>query len=706
MKTKDLPGEQIKAKDLLLEIGTEEIPARFMPAALQQLGERAGRLLKESRLDYMRLTTMGTPRRMVLRVDGLEAAQKSRREKKKGPSREAAYDAVGHPTPAARGFASKLGVRLEDLEIEEMEKGEYLVAVQEIQGEKTPKVLFGLLPALLRSLAFPKTMSWEASKVRFARPLRWLLCLYGEEEISFSYAGLEAGRKTWGHRFLSPGSFPVRDPDHYFSVLEQGGVVLDPAGRSAMISEQAGRAAAAAGVEPILEHALLEEVTFLVENPSAVLCSFPESYLQLPRDVLVTTMQSHQRYFPTRDAAGAISSYFVAVSNNPRAPGENIRSGNEKVLKARLADASFFYKEDLKSALADYVESLKTVLFQEELGTVYEKTMRMTTLVEFLADRLPTAALEEREAASRAAYLSKADLVTNMVGEFPELQGIMGQEYALKSSESPQVARAILEHYRPRFAGDQLPETLPGALVSIADKLDHLAGCFAIGIRPTGSQDPYALRRQGLGLLQVLLEHDIDVSFREMVGRALELFQSRLQDLDIPELSGEITEFTWHRARHLFQERGLDYDLVEAILHAPLDRLPVMARRLVFLQEKRADQRLADAATAYIRLANLAGRAAPGVQVEEGLLREKAELGLHEKARAAAGRLQGALAKNDLPGALSVLSGLKPDIDIFFDEVLVMVDDDALRRNRLALLRQLQNIYLDLADFSKIVFPS
>ncbi len=693
-------------RDLLLEIGTEEIPARFMPGALDQLQERAARLLEEYRLDYAWIKTMGTPRRLVLQIDNLAAEQKSLREKKKGPSREAAFDERGNPTQAARGFAAKLGVPLESLEIEVVGKGEYLVAVQEIQGEPTLRVLTALLPALIKSLAFPKTMYWESSKVRFARPIRWLLCLYGEETVSFSYAGLDSGQQTRGHRFLAPGPFVVQNPDHYYTVLAENKVLLDPAARAAEIRKQAEQAAASAGVELYLDPALLEEVTYLVEYPCAVLCSFPESFLQLPRDVLVTTMQSHQRYFPTQDESGAIRPYFVAISNNNSAPEENIRSGNEKVLKARLADADFFYAEDLKAPLSDYVEALKSVLFQEELGTVYEKTNRMIVLVDFLSQQLPAVKPETIRAAQRAAFLSKADLVTHMVGEFPELQGIMGQEYARISGESPEVARAIMEHYRPRFAGDELPQTLPGALVSIADKLDHLAGCFAIGIRPSGSQDPYALRRQGLGLLQVILEHDIRVSIREMMGFALELFRERLQDLNVEERVLELTDFTWHRARYYFQEKGFDYDLVEAVLHSPVDRIPDLERRLDFLQQKRADQHLADAATAYIRIANLANQAASQEEVRESLLREPAEKDLYEKYRATVEQLAVDLAENNLESVLSSLSGLKKEVDFFFDEVLVMAKEEELRSNRLALLAQLQNLYLNLADLSRIVFPS
>lgn len=696
----------MNTRDLLLEIGAEEIPARFLPSALQQLKEKARSLLEEYRLTFEDVLTYASPRRLVLLIKGLQEEQKDLVEKKKGPSKEAAFDEEGNPTRAALGFASKMGLDVKDLKLEATEKGEYLVAMQKIPGKKTKEVLLELLPLLIKSLTFPKNMYWEESRVRFARPIRWLLCLYGKEIIPFTYAGLKAGNTTRGHRFLCPGPVLIESPEQYISSLEKSGVIVDQNRRSRIIEKQVEAAAADRGVRACISPALLEEVTYLAENPHAVLCSFPEDFLELPREVLVTTMQNHQRFFPTEDREGKISSFFVSVSNNSAAPLENIKSGYEKVLKARLADARFFYNEDLKVSLAEKVEKLKDVLYQEELGTVYEKMERLVSLVGLLSEELALPEKEKR-CALRAAYLSKADLTTYMVGEFPELQGIMGEEYALKSGEEEGVARAIFEHYLPRSAGDLLPQTIPGALVALADKVDHLAGCFAVGIRPSGSQDPYALRRHCLGILQILLEHDFDLPFSKLVGFALNLLKDRLNiEVPLEELRAEVKEFAWQRLRFFFQEKEMDYDLVDAVLSTPLEVISSLWKRLKFLQEIRQSQQLEETATAYIRVANLAHHANPEKVLERELLREKGEIELYRAYKESEGKMVEALKDGNLSQALEILAGLRKTIDFFFDDVLVMTDDEKIRLNRLALLKQVQELYLIMADFSKIVFPS
>jgi glycyl-tRNA synthetase beta chain len=696
-------------RDLLLEIGCEEIPARFMPEALRQLQEKTEKLLAEHYLDLEDVFVFATPRRLVVLVKNLAEKQPDREAKIKGPSREAAFDSEGKPTKAALGFAAKIGVRVEELTLEKADRKEYLAAVQKISGEKTSELLLKLLPGLIKSLTFPKNMFWEESRVRFPRPIRWLLCLYGNEIVPFQYAGLTAGCETRGHRFHTSASGPitVRDPAHYFDSLEKAGVVLDQEQRAQLIREKIQAAVAGHGLQACIDPALLEEVVYLVEAPEAMLCSFPESYLQLPREVLVTTMQSHQRYFPLENLEGRLCPLFITVSNNCAAPLDNVRSGNEKVLRARLADARFFYREDLKTPLEDKVEKLKTIVFQEELGTVYEKTLRLVRLSEFLADQLGVDE-GEKETALRAAYLCKADLATNMVGEFPELQGVMGKEYALQSAEKEETAEAVFEHYLPRFAGDRLPRTKPGAIVALADRADHLAGCFAVGLRPTGSQDPYALRRSCLGLLQILLEHNFPLSFSRLMEKALDLYRERksLRDLPLAETTVELRTFAWQRLRILFQERGMDYDLTDAVLSSSLDDVVSLWKRVKFLQENRNSERLSMAAAAYNRVANLVRRAQTGVNVREELFREEGERKLFSRFQAAVAELEAALSEEDLEEALAVLAELKSPLDAFFDEVLVMAEEETLRLNRLSLLQEIKGAYLGFADFSKIIFPA
>lgn len=695
-----------KTADLLLEIGTEEIPSRFMPGVLRQLKEKGGSLLSDQRLSFSEVRTLGTPRRLALHVIGLMGKQPDQAEKKKGPARDRAFDNEGNPTAAARGFAAKLGMEVEELELESTEKGEYLVAHQQIKGMETGAVLKEMLPRLIKSLSFPKNMYWETNKFRFARPIRWLLCLYGDEPVGFQFAGLTAARQTYGHRFLSPGPFTVETPNHYFALLEEMNVVLDQEERAELIKKEVEAAAISCNSQAVLDPELLAEVTYLVEKPRALLCSFPESYLSLPREVLVTTMQSHQRYFPLEDGDGKISPHFVAVSNNPAASGENVRAGNEKVLKARLADARFFYEEDRRSPMDTRIDKLKQILFQEKLGTVYDKMERLVALTAYLADRLPGGDIGDKEAALKAARLSKADLTTHMVGEFPELQGIMGREYALADGEDKKTANAVFEHYLPRFTGDALPLSRAGALVALADKADHLAGCFAVGIRPTGSQDPYALRRQSLGLAQVILEHAFALPFGEFMHKALGLYSERLPGLDIRETAGAIKEFVWQRLRHILQEQGIDYDVVDSVLAAPPDDISTIRKRARLLQDNRKEGELALAAAAYTRVANLAAAATPALPIDEKLLVEPGEKELYSRYRQVEPKLSALLISGDYNAALSLLARFKNVVDPFFDEVLVMSKDEGIRNNRLTLLWHIREMYLQLADFSKIVFAS
>lgn len=695
-------------RDLLLEIGCEEIPARFMTGGLKGLKEIAGKLFQDNRLTYREVLAYGTPRRLVLLVKGLAESQSQQEEKVKGPSKEAAFDRNGNPTKAALGFAGRLGLKVEELKIEKAGKKEHLVALRSIAGRKTADVLSTLLPDLLKGLSFPKNMFWEESRIRFPRPIRWILCLYGSEMISFSYGSLQSGRETRGHRFLAPAPVTVRDPEHYFACMEESEVVLDQNKRKKLIEEGVKSAAAAHKLEAFIDPSLLEEVNYLVERPEALFCSFPEKFLELPREVLVTTMQHHQRYFPVEDSEGRLSPHFIAVSNNGAAQSATVRGGNERVLKARLADAQFFYEDDLKTPLEKQVIKLKSILFQEELGTVYEKTERLVTLTEYLGNRLDVLDRADKEAALRAAYLAKADLVTNMVGEFPELQGIMGREYALKSGERENVARAIYEHYLPRFAGDRLPATGAGALLALADKVDHLTGCFALGIRPTGSQDPYALRRQGLGLLQILLEHGFHLPLTELIRYALELYKKKeaLQEMDLEDLTAQIRDFILQRLRYLFQERGMDYDLVEATLGSSLDEIAPLWKRVYFLQANRENEYLMQAAAAYTRAANLARQAPAGESVNEKLLLEEAEKKLFSCYTASKEKIGRAVEEDNFGQVLAELAGLKAPLDLFFDQVLVMVEDNRIRLNRLALLQQIKELFQLLADFSKIVFSA
>lgn len=693
------------AEELLLEIGCEEIPSRYMGEILEQFREDAAALLEESRLPYTGLETWGTPRRLVLLVNGLKERQADKREKIKGPPRNRAFDAAGRPTPALLGFARGHGASPEDLAVEEIKGAEYMFLYRELAGKPAREVLTGLLPGLVGRLNFPKSMYWHNREVRFARPVRWILALYGREPVCFEYAGITAGRETRGHRFFSPGSFPVASPAEYFRRLEESAVVLNQARRRDLIRRQVQEAASALGGRAIIGEDLLEEVTYLVENPAAVTGSFAREYLELPREVLITTMQHHQRYFPVASGGGEfLLPYFIGISNN--GAHDNIRRGYEKVLAARLADARFFYDEDRKKPLHGYLEQLSRVTYQESLGSLAAKSQRVEALTRALGSRLGLSR-PLMEGALRAARLSKADLVTLMVKEFPELQGIMGREYALAGGEAPEVARAIFEHYLPRHAGDILPATLEGALVSLADRLDTLAGCFAVGIQPTGSQDPYALRRQALGAAAILTAHGLEISLETLFEEALLGLREwvPLEQGRRGELVGSLREFFLQRLRFLFQEKGLSHDVCEAVLGAPFGSVAEAYGRAGALEKHTQGPVLAAAITAYTRVANLA-RAAGGEEPDPALFQDDAERKLYRALQEARALLEAELAGKRYASCLNVLQTLKEPVDRFFDAVLVMAEDEKVRKNRLNLLAAVKALFRRIADFSLLSPPA
>ncbi|MHB8918801.1 MAG: glycine--tRNA ligase subunit beta, partial [Desulfocucumaceae bacterium] len=492
-------------KDFLLEIGTEEMPARFVGPALQQLKELAGNQLREKRIQFEQVRAVGTPRRLAVYTTGLAESQQPLVKEVKGPALKVAYNSSGEPTPAVLGFARSQRVDMASLVVKPVGPVEYVFARKSEQGRPTAEVLAQICPELIAGLHFPKPMRWGDLEFRFARPIRWILALYGNAVVRFSLAGLEAGRTTLGHRFLSRGPLTLNDARDYFGEMKKAFVVVDPEERKQLIRSQVEAAAKSEGGRVEEDEELLDEVTNLVEYPTAFVGSYDQAFLRLPKEVPVTVMREHQRYFPVTGSDGGLLPRFIGVRNGITEHIDTVRAGNEKVLRARLADGAFFWDEDLKVPLADRAGSLKKVIWQESLGTVYDKVERVTGLALFIGEKLG-AGNDLLGIIKRAAAICKADLVTNMVYEFPELQGVMGREYALRSGEIRDVAQAIFEHYLPRFAGDILPSTQGGRVLSLADKMDTLAGCFAVGIQPTGSQDPYALRRQALGIGSIILD--------------------------------------------------------------------------------------------------------------------------------------------------------------------------------------------------------
>ena len=685
------------AAELLLEVGTEEIPATFLPGALEELGRLAAERLAAARLAHGEVRTYGTPRRLGLVVRGVAAEQEAREETVVGPPRSAAYDEAGRPTRAAQGFARSQGVDVEALGTCETPRGTYVCVVRREAGRPAAEVLRELLPGLLRDLRFPKSMRWGSGSLRFARPIHWILALYGEAVVPFELDGIRSGNLSRGHRFMSPGSFAVHSFKAYKASCREHFVILEPEERLQEIRRQIAALEEEIGGRVVEDPELLREVVHLVEYPTALCGGFDPAYLALPRPVLITCMREHQRYFAVEDASGGLMPRFVTVSNTRPRDTSAVVAGNERVLRARLADARYFYEADRRRPLADYVKLLDGVTFQEALGSVGEKVQRIRALARFLAERTGAA---DPDAAERAATLCKADLVTEMVGEFPSLQGEMGRIYARLSGEAPEVCEAVAEHYRPRFAGDALPASATGAVVGLADRLDTLAGCFGVGLRPTGSEDPYGLRRQALGLVAILLDRGYALPLGEAVDRACALLGDKLAD-DPAQVRAEVLEYVRARLAQLLLGEGHRHDTVEAVLSAGFERLDLVRPRVEAFTAFRADPLFEPFTVVCKRAMNIVKEHA-GRDVREALLAHEAERGLWKELRAVEEEVDALVERGEYGRALERIAALRPAVDAFFEEVLVMDPDPAVRENRLSLLGRVSDLAARLADFSAV----
>ncbi|MCR3921601.1 MAG: glycine--tRNA ligase subunit beta [Firmicutes bacterium] len=686
----------------LLEIGTEEIPARFMAPALQQFKENFSKEMQSERLAHGEIALFGTPRRLAILVADVAEQQQDLHEKKKGPAVKAAYDADGNPSKAALGFARSQGVNVADLFTEEVAGVPYIFALRSEEGRDVLAILPDVCERLIRSLTFPKPMFWYSKDIRFARPIRWLTALWGSEKISFSFAGLESGNVTYGHRFLAPARTVVPAAATYADVMRQSFVMADPAEREACIVALVQQAAAQLGGHATLDEDLLAEVVNLVEYPRAVTGTFAQNYLEVPQEVLITAMRAHQRYFPVFDANEHLMPYFITISNGTKEEYEaNVRAGNERVLRARLADARFFFDEDRKKPLDAYVDALDTIIFMEPLGSMRKKTARLMHLVQTLADELQVTD-PIKETAQRAALLAKADLVTHMVYEFPELQGTMGMHYARLSGESNDVASAIEEHYAPRFANDKPAVSLAGALVALADKMDTIASSFALGMIPTSSQDPYALRRSASGVISTLAAHNLSISMPKLSALALVGLANQMQRPQ-SEVQSELENFLIQRIRYNFAEQGLRYDVIDAVLAGTTRDLPGLWQRAQVLQTKLASPELTWVLTPFTRVANLTRDFVAGAEVDSALFINATENDLYQAVLAAQDAVDIGIARADFADVFSALFPLYNPIERFFTDVMVMVEDASVRQNRLLLLSLVKDLFFTLGDISKIV---
>jgi glycyl-tRNA synthetase len=693
----DLKPETLKPETLLLEIGTEELPAGDLDDALAQLRERVPSRMQEARLDYDGLRVLGTPRRLAVLVEGLAPRQRSVEEVVKGPPVRVAFDAAGRPTKAAQGFARKQGVRVDELMVQETEGGEYVVATRREEGQLTAQVLTTLLPDLIASLRFQKSMRWNESGVAFSRPIRWLVALLGDAVIPFEYTGVASGRVSRGPRPEGSLEFEIMQAEDYAAQLTGHHIIADIGERRACITEQVARLAESVGGRIPDDPALLDEVTNLVEQPTPLLGQFEETYLRLPSDVLVAVMKKHQRYFSVVDEDGRLLPYFIAVRNGGDGHLDVVRHGNEEVIRARFADADYFYREDTQKRLEEFLPRLATLTFQEQLGSMLDKTHRLEQLVIHLA-RMLDLSDEETEIARRAAHLCKADLATRMVVEFTSLQGVMGREYGLKSGEDPAIARAIFEHYLPRFAGDVPPQSRPGLVVGLANRLDSLAGLFAVGLTPTGSTDPYHLRRDALGLVQNLLAHELPFSVQEGLAAA-----ARLLPVEVSEDAvSAARDFVVERLRGSLREQGFRYDVVDGVLAARGDDPFRAHEAIATLSGWVAREDWSRVLDNYARCVRITRTFEEQFPLDPVRFVQPAEEELYAAYQDARSRVT---PESTVDEFLTAFLPLVDVIDRFFAResgVLVMADDPALRENRLALLQHVAALADGIVDLSRL----
>ncbi len=689
------------AKDLLLEIGLEEVPARFLRAAMNQLLDKTVKWLDDSRLAHGDAKVFATPRRLAVWVKDVAEKQEDISEEVKGPSRKIAQDDSGNWSKAALGFARSQGVDPADFTFREVGGVEYIYAQKNSIGTSTESIVADALLQIITSMNFPKNMRWGDHDFRFVRPIRWLVALWGHDVIDFEITGVKTGRTTRGHRFLGSET-EIAEPTLYMEALREQHVIADAEERQAMISAQIAHLAAEKNWHIDVKDDLLEEVLFLVETPTVLFGTFDPAFLNIPQEVLITSMREHQRYFPVLNQDGQLLPFFVTVRNGNDRALDVIAKGNEKVLRARLSDAKFFYEEDQKLKIADAVAKLDNIVFHEEIGTLGEKVRRVRQIADQLGAALSVAP-EQATTISRASDIFKFDLVTQMVYEFPELQGVMGEDYARKAGESEEVARAIFEHYQPRFAGDSAPASLTGSIISIAEKMDTIVACFSIGIIPTGSQDPYALRRQAAGIVQILLERELPLTLEQIFDITLNIHQNlrnMKRSSDIIRI--DLYEFFGLRVKKLLSET-LRYDVVDAVISAGFSHIgSVVARGNDLMQAVQEVPDFKLTIESFERVSNLAAKST-GHTVNAALFTEAGERELYTAWESVTNQYNSLVDQNQTGEALALLATLRPAITNFFESIMVMVDDEAVRENRLALLAAIDRDVKRFADFSKLV---
>lgn len=686
----------MEKRTLAFEIGTEEIPAFDLAGAVKQLSTMAPSLLDDAAIPHGAVNIFSSPRRLIVIAEEIPEATEEKNEVFKGPSAKIAFDAEGNPTKAAQGFARGKGVDPSSLVVEDG----YVYARTHTPSVNVASLLSSVLNKIIHGLSWPRSQRWGVQSEYFTRPVRWIVALFGNEVIDFTFAGLVAGRTTYGHRFLAPGPFEVADADSLVDVVRSASVIPSEAEREQVIREGVAKAEAETGFTAVLHPKTLVEVINLAEYPTVLVGTFDEEFLKVPEEIIVDAMLVHQRYFPLYDKDGKLTNRFIVVSNGDPACAETIVDGNERVVRARLYDAKFFYDEDLKQPLESYVDHLGEVVFQEKLGTMLDKTNRIQRLADHLAEDAGLAG-QDLSDVERAARLCKADLVTSAVVEFTSVQGVMGSYYAAASGETAQVAQAIEQHYRPRFAGDEAPDTVVGKIVAIADKLDTVCGLFAVGQGPTGSSDPFALRRSAIGIVAMLSGKDaVEVSLVAAIDAALASYAQQGIEFDSDAARRDVIEFFITRTKVMMRDAGNSIDAIDAVLSAGIQEPVELINRVSALEAARSEQPevFEDLATAYARANNLCDSKL-GTEVNEGLLSE-VEQALVRAVGQAESNVASALENNNYAAALSELAALRKPIDLFFENTMVMDEDQTLRENRLRLLNSFVAVFANVADFA------
>lgn len=684
-------------QDLLVEIGLEEVPARFVTAAMEQLSDKVQKWLTKKAIPFGAVSVFSTPRRLAFYIQDVATAQADIEEEAKGPAKKIAQDAEGNWSKAAIGFTKGQGMTVDDIYFKEMNGVEYVHVNKFIKGQPTLQLLTEL-KEIITSLSFPKNMRWADQDLRFVRPIKWMVALFGGEVIPFEIAGVETGRMTKGHRFLGE-AVEVITPDQYEKALEQQFVMADPEKRKQLILDQIHKLEVENGWQIPVDQDLLEEVNNLVEYPTALFGNFEEEFLELPQEVLITSMKEHQRYFPVKSKDGKLLPHFVTVRNGNADYLDNVAKGNEKVLRARLSDADFFYREDKKKEIASALEKLKSIVYHEEIGTLAEKTARVQKLTGILVDQVEIS--DQKELALRAAEIAKFDLVSHMVYEFPELQGYMGEKYALLKGEPKEVAAAINEHYMPRHAEDSVPPSSIGAVLSVAEKMDTIVSFFAIGVIPTGSQDPYALRRQASGVVQILLEKKWSVSLEKLLAYALDEMEARgIAKRDSAEISADLLQFFKARVKHLLTEKGIRYDLIDALLINEIGNVSALVERALVLEKEKDSSEFKKNIEALSRVMNIASKCEQKQTIDPALFENKEEAALFEKYQTVATKYS---ETDDEETHFHLLVSLQPEIEQYFEHTMVMAEQDSIRENRLSLMKEISELAESFASVNKIL---